>query len=416
MKKYYAWGVNFALEKLVASYPALCQKAVFIDNYKTESIDGDIKICKSDILNEAPQKEDCIITIFANIRYDEIYNLLVNIYQIPQNNIVPVSTWMHDILVENPDVILRPQSVRIEACSLCQLDCVECYMRKDNNGTTGSGYLKYEDFKRFIENNDYIRNIELANSGEVFLNRDLKKIIMLSKKKGIKLSCGSGVNFNYLSDEVTEEIVSSGCFTSITISLDGASQETYEQYRRKGDFEAVINNIKKINDYKKKYQTEYPVLAWKYILFPHNEHEVRKAKEMAEALDMQISFVLPWGDVFTPTNREELEELTGLKAFSYAELQEQGNRDRIICCQCQGIVFTPQINWDGRLMGCCCDYKNDWKENAFEKSLEEVLNSKEYRNNILRMLGGEETTSEDTPCEECGYCLYKRNIRLFDYF
>ena len=43
-------------------------------------------------------------------------------------------------------------------------------------------------------------------------------------------------------------------FTGLTFSIDGTSQETYEKYRRNGNFNNVIENIKKIKFTKRKVQ------------------------------------------------------------------------------------------------------------------------------------------------------------------
>ncbi len=43
----------------------------------------------------------------------------------------------------------------------------------------------------------------------------------------------------------------------LTVSIDGASQETYQIYRVRGKFDEVIGHIRKINEYKKKYNSEF---------------------------------------------------------------------------------------------------------------------------------------------------------------
>ena len=70
----------------------------------------------------------------------------------------------------------KPKSVRLEASTICQLKCRSCYMRAGENAV-GVGYLKYDDFVNFIQQNNYIKQIELSNSGEIFLNPDLLKIM-----------------------------------------------------------------------------------------------------------------------------------------------------------------------------------------------------------------------------------------------
>ena len=62
------------------------------------------------------------------------------------------------------------------------------------------------------------------------------------------------------------------------VSVDGASEDTYQIYRKGGSFQEVINNIKKINHYKKIYKSKLPKLKWQFIIFGHNEHELPLAK------------------------------------------------------------------------------------------------------------------------------------------
>ena len=81
------------------------------------------------------------------------------------------------------------------------------------------------------------------------------------------------MNINNVQKDVLEGLVKYR-LRSMTCSIDGASNETYKTYRVKGNFETVIENIRKINFFKQKYQSEYPRLTWQFIVFGHNEHEI----------------------------------------------------------------------------------------------------------------------------------------------
>ena len=101
-----------------------------------------------------------------------------------------------------------PKMVCIEACSICQLNCCDCHMRKnDSNIIVGNGYLKFKDFKNFIDKNPYIKKIELSFCGEIFLNPELNEIIKYAYKKNVELTALNGVNFNTVSDETLETLV-----------------------------------------------------------------------------------------------------------------------------------------------------------------------------------------------------------------
>ena len=108
-------------------------------------------------------------------------------------------------------------------------------------------------FQKISQKNPYIESIELSLSGEIFLNPELEEIIKYAYKKKVKLTAFNGVNFNNVSDKMLETLVKYR-FTGLTFSIDGTSQETYEKYRRNGNFNNVIENIKKIKFTKRKVQ------------------------------------------------------------------------------------------------------------------------------------------------------------------
>ncbi len=62
-----------------------------------------------------------------------------------------------------------------------------------------------------------------------------------------------------MTNEIIESLVKYQ-FNSITCSIDGADNESYQKYRVRGNFDTVISNIKKINAYKEKYGLQYPKL------------------------------------------------------------------------------------------------------------------------------------------------------------
>lgn len=193
--------------------------------------------------------------------------------------------------------MILPKRVRIDACTICQLKCHCCKngQGKLKDSIVGHGFLSFENFKRFVEMNPFIEKIELANWGEVFLNPELGKIIAFAHENGVKLAAKTGTNFNNVSDEMLELLVKCE-FDSLVISLDGASNETYSFYRRGGNFDTVIENIKKLNNLKTKFNSNYPKLYWQFVMMGHNEHELPKARKLAEELGMGFMPKLNWSE------------------------------------------------------------------------------------------------------------------------
>ena len=303
-----------------------------------------------------------------------------------------------------------PKRIRIEACSLCQLNCPACTVRKLEKQMPKDwlGYLRFKDFKKFVDDNSF-EEIGLANNGEIFLNPELDEIIKYAHKKGITLSADAGVNLNDVSQVTLENLVKYR-FRHLRVSIDGATPEIYKIYRVGGDFNKVINNIKKINYFKKKYNSEYPHLIWQFILFGHNEHEIELAKQKAKELNMKIEFKRNMSKDYSPVkNKELIEKQTGLKLFEDKKklLKDMLEKQNLIACYT--LFDMPQIDWNGELLGCCRIYNGSFKVNAFKVGLLDALNSPDviYAKNMITNLSF--PAKDGIPCTNCSrYKLLKK--------
>jgi MoaA/NifB/PqqE/SkfB family radical SAM enzyme len=213
--------------------------------------------------------------------------------------------------------------IKLEACSMCQLNCIHCPtvemlqingLAKDSKSyrkeaarksTIGWGSLAFSNFKQLIDNNPHIRRIELSNFGEIFLNPELPLMLRYAYEKGVILTAQNGVNLNNITDEMIECLVKYR-FHNISVSIDGASQKTYSMYRRGGDFDRVLQNIRRINSLKEKCRSKYPKLSWSFIIFGHNEHEILKAKRIARELCMEFFTQLNCFPYYSPVKDREI--------------------------------------------------------------------------------------------------------------
>ena len=264
-----------------------------------------------------------------------------------------------------------PKTIRLEACSLCQLNCPACTVRKleKNAPKDWLGYLKFSDFKKFIDKHPFIKEIELSNNGEIFLNPELDDIIKYAYEKKIRLTALNGVNFNTVNDKILETLVKCK-FRNLTIALDGATAETYKIYRRGGDFNTVIKNIEKLNQLKEKYSSKFPKLIYQFIVFGHNEHEIEDAKKLAKKLKMEIKFRKnTYDESYSPIkNQTSLEQSTELKF-------KQEDKNYLAC---KKMFSNVQIDYNGNLLGCCFIQLSHFRANAFKEGLLNALNSPDF--------------------------------------
>jgi len=295
-----------------------------------------------------------------------------------------------------------PVQIRLEASSFCNLRCPLCPTTTGDvhRQAVGGGLLRFEDFRKLLDDNPGLKRIELSNNGEIFLNPALLSMLELAHERGVELRACNGVNFNKVRPEVLEGLVKYQ-FRELTCSIDGASEETYSIYRVRGKFTDIIENIRKLNALKQRYGSPFPTLYWKFILFGHNEHELPVAREMARELGMPFFLTMNTHDPnYSPLrNPEAVRAATATGAAMFDEhgvLQGLPLIDTI----CHQLWDDPQINWDGKVLGCCVNYWGDFGGNAFSDELTASVNTEQIQY-ARAMLLGRVPAREDIPCTRC---------------
>ena len=306
--------------------------------------------------------------------------------------------------------IVHPEKARLDASTLCQLRCLLC-PSDDGAGRAflGGGFLAHADFVRFLDENPRIRNVELANAGEALLNPALPAMLKDAAGRGVSTSLGGGVNMNDASDEVLEALVRYGT-RRMRISVDGTTEETYRQYRVGGSLRRVLANIRRLNAIKLRYRSDLPELVLQFILFGHNEHELEKAYVLAAMLNMKVFVKMNR----TPDRLEvrDRERLRGLYGFS--DRREYRVATGTIYCRdlCLSLWRAPQVNWDGRLLGCPCNKHSAFAERVLDGSFMTEVNN-ERMTYARRMLLGEAPPRDDIPCSTCSWYRQIREHSLW---
>jgi MoaA/NifB/PqqE/SkfB family radical SAM enzyme len=305
--------------------------------------------------------------------------------------------------------VIEPRAIQMDASSHCQLACPSCPTASgETKAGLGAGHLRLEQFQDLLERNPDLQQVELSNYGEMFLNPRLPDLLRSAYQHKVVLHADNGVNLNHASDATLESLVEYR-FRSMTCSIDGASAETYSKYRVKGDFDRVMGHIRKINEFKRKHRSGFPLLRWQFIVFGHNEHEIGAARKLAAEMGMSFFTKLSWDPDFSPIqNRALIQVQTRKQELSRDEFYRATGRDymRAICHQ---LWRAPVLNWDGRVTGCCRNFWGDFGGNAFVDGLTESLNS-EGMQHARQMLMGRASERADLPCTTCElYQVMKRD-------
>jgi radical SAM protein with 4Fe4S-binding SPASM domain len=273
-----------------------------------------------------------------------------------------------------------PTKVIVDTTNVCNLRCPLCVTGAGLT-TQRLGYMKLETFKSFFAQvKDQVLFVNLFNWGEPFLSPHIFKIIDAIKESGAISHVHS--NFNLKKAGLAEKIAESN-LTSLVVSIDGASSETYRTYRRRGDFDLVMDNVRRFTARRKELGKVFPEIVWKLIVHRHNEHELGKAEAMARAVGVDRLELTPiWADRKPGTSDKPRQDEWAKEwlPVAHPEFRFDSRKEPLFETACPFLWKDPVINVDGTVSPCAfvsgpeCAF-GDLKTSTFR----EIWNNDVYR-------------------------------------
>ena len=310
---------------------------------------------------------------------------------------------------------IKPSMIRLDFCSRCQLRCIECGQATGKWWVNGlkPRSLQTDNLTKLIETNPQIKLIETGNQGEAILNPNFAELLMICKSHNVETQLKTGVNFNYVSDATLEAIVDCG-MKELSFSIDGASQATYKQYRIGGNFDQVVENIRRLNAVKKSRGSKRPALRWQFVVFGHNEHEIEKAREMAKTLGMNFFPKMNCKpDVSPVRDRLRVTKSTGWGDVVDREEYKRATKRHYMGTACLQCFSRPQITPDGQLLACCKNMCSPvGSMNVFRDGLQQTINSHEAES-MRRAVMGENIGETPRACARCSIWQWMKESGLW---
>jgi hypothetical protein len=159
-----------------------------------------------------------------------------------------------------------------------------------------------------------------------------------------------------------------------------------------------MGNIEKLNCFKAKFNSPWPRLRWQFVVFGHNEHEIPLARKRAAELNMSFHLKLTWDSQFSPVKNEELvrNEVGAASREEYRQIHNVDYKQSL----CRKLWDQPQINWDGKVLGCSRNFWSEFGGNAFTDGLLLSINGRRI-DYARKMLLGKRDAIPDIPCSTC---------------
>lgn len=284
----------------------------------------------------------------------------------------------------------RPYICVFEVTNVCNLKCPFCLTGKGISGGRSVRHMTFEESTGIIDAiAPYTYFMQVYTWGEPLLNKDLVRIVEYAKQRNLYVMLST--NATAMTPAYNKRLIDSG-IDYVMVAIDGGSNETYQKYRVGGNYDKVLANVKDLMAQKLERQIDHPFVEWQFIVFRHNEHEVRSTETMAYEIGINKFTPLPayvedpeWAAT-DPEYRTEFKNPERLK-------------------DCDRPWSHLNVRADGGVASCCYSFfkKDDFGE-LIMAPFAEVWNNAHFQQSrrlITQFKRGKEMEASNLLCRDC---------------
>lgn len=293
-----------------------------------------------------------------------------------------VSRW-----IKKPVQWGLPISISFEPTTSCNLRCPECPSGL-RAFTRPTGMLQKNFFKDSIDQlAPRLSYLIFYFQGEPFLNPDFLEMVRHAASK--KIYTATSTNAHYLTDAIAKRTVESG-LDRLIISIDGTTQQTYQQYRVGGRLDKVLQGAAHIVKWKRELKSKTPFVIFQFLVVRHNEHQIEDVKKLAHETGVDAVW-FKTAQVYDFENDPNqliptLNKYSRYKKDAHGVMAFKGNNKK----HCWRLWHGSVITWDGAVVPCCFDkdaqhklgdlkqlpFKELWQHGVYKKFRYDVLQSR----------------------------------------
>jgi sulfatase maturation enzyme AslB (radical SAM superfamily) len=186
----------------------------------------------------------------------------------------------------------RPYQVSIDLSNACSLRCPYCptgAVELDPNRKLG--FVDPEHVAALMDRvGPYAYIAYLYSWGEPLMHPKVAEIVSLVSSHNVLTDIST--HFNLKNTAVLEAVLDAG-LNHLKLSIDGATQAVYEQYRVRGRLDTVLENARHVVAYKRARKLRNLTIEWQFVVFDHNRHEIDAARQLAAKLGVDVFRTMP---------------------------------------------------------------------------------------------------------------------------
>lgn len=278
-----------------------------------------------------------------------------------------------------------PLSVAVEPTTSCNLRCPECPsgLRAFSRPT---GMLQNDFFRQTIDQlHKDVFYLIFYFQGEPYLNPSFLEMVKYASGKGMYTA--TSTNAHYLNDENARKTVESG-LDRLIISIDGTTQDVYQQYRVGGKLDKVMEGAKNMVKWKKELKSRTPFIIFQFLVVKPNEHQLEDVKKLARQIGVdQVRFKT--AQVYDYEN-DPHQLIPSIDKYSRYKKNKEGKTvvKNALNNHCWRLWHAPVITWDGLVVPCCFDKDaqhrlGDIKQRSFREVWHDA-NYLQFRRDVLK--------------------------------
>jgi len=291
-----------------------------------------------------------------------------------------------------------PVSLSFEPTTSCNLRCPECPSGL-RSFTRPTGMLENNFFRNTIDQiSGDLMYLVFYFQGEPYLNPDFLNMVSYASSKGIYTA--TSTNAHYLNDDNARKTVESG-LDRLIISIDGTTQEIYQQYRRGGKLEKVLEGTKNIVAWKKKLKSRTPYIFFQFLVVKPNEHQTGEIKRLAKECGVdEVRFKT--AQIYDFEN-DPNHLIPDTPKYSRYKKDKNGvyRLKNALSDHCWRLWHATVITWDGMVVPCCFDKDALHKLGDLKgKSFREIWKNDNYVQFRKKVLHGRRNINICSNCSE----------------
>ncbi|MDX2067225.1 MAG: SPASM domain-containing protein [Haliscomenobacter sp.] len=308
-----------------------------------------------------------------------------------------LSSYYLSRLLQKPIQWGVPFSISIEPTTACNLRCPECPsgLRAFSRPT---GNLRSDFFRKTID--ELHRDLSILIfyfQGEPYINPDFLNMVQYASQRGIYTI--TSTNGHFLNEENARKTIESG-LDRLIISVDGSTQEVYEQYRKSGHLEVVLQGARNVVKWKKKLKSKTPHLIFQFLVVRPNEHQIPEIYKLAKEIGID-EVRLKTAQIYDYAQGNPL--IPEQDRYSRYRRQADGSyriKNQLLN-HCWKLWHACVITWDGMVVPCCFDKDAQYRMgNLQEQPLRELWQQQPYREFRQQLLKGRDKIDICTNCTE----------------